>query len=95
MSEVVAAGCACGADVDERFAEGRREMTRTMTPYAPSMKLDFDGGRPLEIGAIYDAPIEAARAAGAAMPTVEALRDQLRFLDSRSARDDPPDQLSR
>ncbi len=84
MSEVVVAGRACGADLDERFAEGRREMTRTMTPYAPSMKLDFDAGRQLEIGAIYDAPLEAARAAGASMPTVEALRDQLRFLDSPS-----------
>ena len=83
MSEVVTAGRACGADLDEAFAEGRRDMTLTMTPYAPSMKLDSEAGRPMEIAAIYDAPIDAARRAGAPMPTVEAIRDQLRFVAAR------------
>ena len=84
MSEVVTAGRACGADLDEAFAQGRRDMTLTMTAYAPSMKLDFETGRPMEIAAIYDAPVEAARRAGAPMPTVAAIRDQLRFVGSRS-----------
>ena len=55
--------------------------TETMTPYATSMKLDHDAGRPLELDAIYAAPTAAARAAGAPMVETEALLAELRRLD--------------
>lgn len=83
MTEVVDAARACGAEVDEAFAVTRRDMTDAMTAYEPSMKLDLRAGRPLEVEAIYDRPLATASAAGAAMPAVAALRDQLRFLDRR------------
>jgi 2-dehydropantoate 2-reductase len=54
-----------------------------MTPYATSMKLDYDAGRPLELAAIYRAPLRAAAAAGCPMVRATALHDQLRFLDRR------------
>jgi 2-dehydropantoate 2-reductase len=50
------------------------------------MKLDFDAKRPLELDAIYAAPLAAARDAGCEMVRVRALHDQLRFLDERNRR---------
>ena len=83
MAEVISAGRADGADIDPSFAADMVAKTLAMTPYAPSMKLDYDTGRRLELAAIYDAPIAAAAAAGSPMPTVRALRDQLAYLDAR------------
>ena len=84
MDEVIAAARACGSDVDPGFRDEMLATTDAMTPYAPSMKLDHEAGRSLEIAAIYDAPIAAAAAAGAPMHKVEVLRDQLRHLDPGS-----------
>ncbi len=83
MSEVVGASHACGHGLDEAIIPKLLADTEAMTPYAPSMKLDHDAGRPLELAAIYDAPIAAARAAGYEMPRTAALAAQLHFLDRR------------
>jgi len=80
MHEVHGAATAAGHCFDLSFVDTMLTDTEKMTPYAPSMKLDFDAGRPLELDAIYAAPIAAARAAGAPMRQVEALHHQLRFL---------------
>ena len=84
MDEVIAAARAGGNDVDPSFRDEMLATTDAMTPYAPSMKLDHDAGRSLEIAAIYDTPIASATAAGAPMRKVEVLRDQLRYLDAGS-----------
>ncbi len=89
MAEVVAAAAACGHGFDPSFADRMLATTETMTPYATSMKLDHDAGRPLELDAIYAAPIAAARAAGQAMPQTEALLDELRRIDARSSASRP------
>ncbi len=83
MAEVEAASVALGHPVGDGFAARMRANTETMVPYAPSMKLDFEAGRPMEIGAIYDVPVAVAASAGAPMPTVAALAEQLHFLDAR------------
>lgn len=83
MDEVIAASATVGSRVDPAFRDRMLATTDAMTSYAPSMKLDHDAGRAMEIEAIYDAPLAAAAAAGAAMPKTAALRDQLRFLDGR------------
>ena len=44
------------------------------------MKLDFDLKRPLEIGAIYSAPLAEAHSMGFDMPKVTMLEQQLRFI---------------
>jgi 2-dehydropantoate 2-reductase len=81
MQEVVAAAEACGHGFDPGFAEQMMTNTETMTPYKPSMKLDFEAGRALELDAIYAAPLAAAAAAGCAMPATQTLLDELRRLD--------------
>lgn len=81
MMEVVGASRALGVDkVDEDFVEKMMEMTRVMTPYSPSMKLDFDNHRPMEIEYIYSKPIAIAKDAGFHMKKLEMLEQLLRFL---------------
>jgi len=82
MQEVIAGANACGAGVKESFADKMLELTDSMTPYAPSMKLDFDFCRPMEIEYIYSRPIQAALKAGFDMRKVAMLEAQLRFIQS-------------
>ena len=83
MMEVVGASRALGiSGVDEAFVEKMIQMTDEMTPYSPSMKLDFDFHRPMEIYYLYTRPIEIARAAGFRMAKLEMLEAELRFLGS-------------
>lgn len=82
MLEVIRAANACGVDVSEKFAQVMLEYTLDMKPYAPSMRLDFDHKRPMEIYAIYTATLEAAEKAGFSMPKVRMLEQQLRFIQS-------------
>jgi 2-dehydropantoate 2-reductase len=82
MLEVIRAARACGVSIGDSFAQAMLESTRRMRPYAPSMKLDYDFRRPMEIEAIYSRPLEAARAAGVDMPKVAMLENQLRFIES-------------
>jgi len=81
MMEVVGASRALGiSGVDEAFVEKMIEMTDEMTPYSPSMKLDFDFHRKMEIYYLYTRPIEIAREAGFRMSKLEMLEAELRFL---------------
>ena len=81
MMEVVCASRALGVSgVDEAFVENMISTTDAMTPYCPSMKLDFDFHRSMEIHYLYTRPIELARAAGYHMSKLEMLESELRFL---------------
>ena len=83
MMEVVGAARHLGVTgVTEAFAEKMIETTDAMTPYSPSMKLDFDFHRPMEIHYLYTRPIEIARNAGYRMPKLEMLEAELRFLQN-------------
>ena len=64
-----------------RFADSMITITDAMTPYSPSMKLDFDNRRPMEIEFLYTRPLRIAREAGFAMPRLEMLEAELRFLE--------------
>jgi 2-dehydropantoate 2-reductase len=81
MVEVVTAAAAVGHGFDPAFVDQMVATTEAMTPYKPSMKLDHEAGRVLELDAIYAAPIAAARAAGVDMPASAALLAELRALD--------------
>ena len=81
MLEVVNSARACGHGFDEAFVDKMLADTAQMAPYRPSMKLDHDAGRPLELDAIYAAPVAAAKAAGAPMPRTEVLLAELRRID--------------
>jgi len=81
MMEVIGAANACGAPIGEGFVKAMLDSTLKMKPYAPSMKLDYDFKRPLEIDAIYSATLAAARLAGFEMPKVAMLEQQLHFIE--------------
>ncbi len=83
MHEVAAGAAACGHLIPDSFIDDMVRTTDAMTPYKTSMKLDAEAGRPLEIAAIYRAPVEAARAAGTSMDRTEAICAQLEFIDAR------------
>lgn len=84
MLEVIHAAHACGATgIPESFADEMIRSTDEMTPYSPSMKLDYDFHRPMEIDYLYTRPLAIAREHGAPMLALEMLESQLRFLQSR------------
>ena len=82
MMEVVGAAQHLGVkNVDEAFVDKMIDMTDSMTPYSPSMRLDYDFHRPMEIYYLYTRPLEMAREAGYRMPKLEMLEAELRFLE--------------
>jgi 2-dehydropantoate 2-reductase len=84
MRDVVAGAAACGTSIPAEFVQQMLDDTERMIPYATSMKLDYDAGRPLELHAIYGVPLAEARDHGFEMVRVQALFEQLSFLDTRS-----------
>ena len=86
MLEVIGAAQALGVkNLDTRFADKMIANTIKMPPYSPSMKLDFDFHRPMEINYLYTRPIAEARAAGFAMPKLEMLEAELQFITLSSS----------
>ena len=82
MLEVIHGANACGVPLKESLAQQMIDMTIKMKPYAPSMKLDFDHRRAMEIEYIYSKPIQTAREAGFVMHHVSMLEKQLRFIQA-------------
>ena len=83
MLEVIHGANACGVQLKESLARQMIDMTITMKPYAPSMKLDYDFRRPMEIESIYSRPVNTAREAGFEMHKVAMLEKQLRFIQAQ------------
>ena len=82
MMEVVGAAQALGVStLTSAFADQMIATTDRMVPYSPSMKLDFDNGRPMEIEYLYSRPIAEARKAGFDMPKLAMLEAELRFIE--------------
>jgi len=84
MQEVVDAASACGYPLPEGFAAKLLAVTDRMPDYLPSMYHDFMLKRPMELHAIYAAPLAAAANAGCAMPRTHMLYQTLRFLEQRA-----------
>ena len=84
MLEVIGAAKALGVkNIDESFADKMIENTLNMTPYSPSMKLDYDFHRPMEIEYLYSNAIAEAHRIGYSMPCLEMLEAQLKFLNKK------------
>jgi len=82
MMEVVSAAQHLGVkNLDAAFVDKMINMTDNMTPYSPSMRLDYDFHRRMEIYYLYTRPLEIAREAGCPMPKLEMLEAELRFLE--------------
>ena len=85
MMEVIEAAQACGVkNIDASFADKMIYNTIHMTPYSPSMKLDFEFHRHMETYYLYTRPIEEAKKAGYHMKKLEMLEAELRFLEERN-----------
>lgn len=83
MGEVVGAARHQGiTGLDEAFIDKMIAMTDEMTPYSPSMKLDFDFHREMEIYYIYSRPIQMAREIGYPMPKLEMLEAELKYIQA-------------
>ncbi|WP_313025942.1 putative 2-dehydropantoate 2-reductase [Pseudomonas lopnurensis] len=83
MQEVYAAAQARGHSLPEELPEKLLLGTARMPDYLPSMYHDHAHGRPMELDAIYAAPLEAAAREGVAMPRTELLYRALRFVEGR------------
>jgi 2-dehydropantoate 2-reductase len=85
MEEVLAGAALEGCSLPDGFADRMMKDTEAMVPYEPSMKLDRDAGRPMELDAIYARPLAAIRKAGGAAPLMESLLADLSRLGSLQA----------
>lgn len=85
MLEVIRGANAIGKgrfEIKESSADKMIATTERMIPYAPSMKLDFDHKRELELEYIYNQPIDAAAKAGYEMKCTQMLAQELNFIQS-------------
>ncbi|MDY7560545.1 putative 2-dehydropantoate 2-reductase [Pseudomonas sp. 10B1] len=84
MNEVVQGALACGQMLPDGYAEQLFAATEKMPDYWPSMYLDYQEKRPLELTSIYERPLLAALTAGHDMPKVRALHQALAFIDTHN-----------
>ncbi|WP_313479656.1 putative 2-dehydropantoate 2-reductase [Stutzerimonas kunmingensis] len=84
MQEVCTAAHALGCSLPEDFPEKLLMGTARMPDYLPSMYHDRFQNRPMELEAIYAAPLAAAAQIGVSMPRTEMLYHLLRFLEQRT-----------
>ena len=83
MVEVIIGAGKCGYSIDEEYADDMLKATEQMAVYRPSMKLDFESGRPLEIETMYWRPVTEAESAGYIMIAVRTLARQLEYLNGK------------
>lgn len=81
MMEVINGAGVLGYDIDKTFADQMMTLTKQMKAYKPSMMLDFETGRPLEIDAMYRQPISDVEGKGYSMPATKTLTLQLEYLN--------------
>jgi 2-dehydropantoate 2-reductase len=72
MAELAAVGAAIGCPIEES-GEERMQVTARLGAFKTSMLQDVEARRPIELEALLGAPIELARRAGVAVPTLDAL----------------------
>ncbi|WP_417778420.1 putative 2-dehydropantoate 2-reductase [Stutzerimonas xanthomarina] len=84
MLEACGAAAACGQPLPDAVVDRMMMFTDNIPNYLPSMYHDHAQGRPMELEAIYAAPLAAAAEAGCVMPKTEALYQALRFLSAHA-----------
>ena len=77
MDEVITAAAAYGKVITEEFKEHMFFLTDNMGVYMPSMYLDYQNKRPMEVEEIYWRPIKAAEAKGVYMPVTKSIAEEL------------------
>ena len=77
MDEVIVAAAAYGKVITAEFKEHMFFLTDNMGVYMPSMYLDYQNKRPMEVEEIYWRPIKVAEAKGIAMPVATSIAKEL------------------
>lgn len=85
MREVQHAAAAFGITIADEFLQQQFDVTPPMDAYRPSSLVDFLAGREVEIEAIWGEPLRRAQAAGADVPELAKLYDELRTVPRRSS----------
>jgi len=80
MREVARGAAAFGRDIPDTFIEKMLTMTETMKPYKPSMLLDYESGRKMEVEAIYGEPWRRAKEKGCRLLRIEEMYRELKEL---------------
>ena len=83
MDEVLDAAHRLGHEIPDEFADFQIERSYSMGAYKPSSLLDSQGGRPVEVEAIWGEPWRQGVAAGATMPRLEMLYRLLQRLTAK------------
>lgn len=73
MEEVLAAAALDGAEIDARLPGQNLTATRGMGAYKPSILVDFEKKRPMEIDCLFREPLRRGNAAGLALPSMTEL----------------------
>ena len=84
MAEVCEAAAARNCELAPDMIDKMIDNTIKMKPYMPSMQLDCQQKRPMEITYMYERPLAMGTAAGVPMPHVSMLTQQLRILDQKN-----------
>ena len=79
MHEVLALAAADQCPIDPSFVQKMLADTDRMKPYKPSMLLDHERGRPLEIDAIYTQPLNVGAATNTPAPNIAMIERMLTF----------------
>lgn len=73
MGEVLLAARSQGYEIEQAFADEQVNRTREMGGYLASTLLDYQQGKVLEVESVFLEPLRRAKAAGCAVPRLEAL----------------------
>lgn len=82
MQEVLEAARADGAPLAPGVIDDFLARTAAMPSYAPSMQLDAEAGRTMELEAIYRIPVERAHRHGVSMPETTRLLQELEAIEA-------------
>ena len=77
MREVIRSAKLLGYDLPISLVEDQIDATKPMGAYKPSSLIDFLEGREIEIEAIWGEPLRQAKAAGAEVPELESLYEEI------------------
>lgn len=84
MKEVQSIARGDGKEISDSFLEERIHRTFRMKPYKPSMKLDYERKKPMELEAIYLDPLLRAEFHRIPAPRIRMLYEELSFLEKKN-----------
>ncbi|NQZ58913.1 MAG: putative 2-dehydropantoate 2-reductase [Lentisphaeraceae bacterium] len=83
MREVLIAAAANGKLIEDSFMDEMMALSDNMEAYKPSMLLDLESGRELEVEEMFLGPLAVGLRKGALLPNIQFLTRQLDFINNR------------